>query len=117
VTAYEKRDLRFSAIAQALGGLAILLAAVALSSSATLRVLSRHYPSVVRRRPPPPEPRLQADPAGDLRARRAEEDAELKSCAWVDRSRGVIRLPIERAMSLVLLRGLPTRDDGVRRAP
>ena len=117
MTGYEKSDIRFPAIAKALGGLAILLAAVAVSSSGALRVLSPHFPPGLRRRLAPPEPRLQADPAADLRALRAEEDAALAGCAWVDRTRGVVRLPIERAMALLLLRGLPTRPASARPGP
>jgi hypothetical protein len=49
----------------------------------------------------PPEPRLQADPLGDLRALRAEEDALLHGYAWVDRKAGTVRIPIERAMALL----------------
>jgi hypothetical protein len=109
MTDYEKRDIRFAALAKAFGGLAILLALVALSSGAVLRALSRRLPADVRRRLLPAEPRLQADPAADLRRMRAEEDAELAGYAWVNRSRGVVRLPIERAMVLLLRRGLPTR--------
>jgi hypothetical protein len=33
----------------------------------------------------------------------------LEGYGWVDREAGVVRLPIERAMALVLERGLPTR--------
>jgi hypothetical protein len=49
----------------------------------------------------PPEPRLQADPLGDLHALRAEEDALLHGYAWVDRKAGTVRIPIERAMALL----------------
>jgi hypothetical protein len=49
----------------------------------------------------PPEPRLQADPLGDLRALRAEEDALLHGYTWVDRKAGTVRIPIERAMDLL----------------
>ena len=49
----------------------------------------------------PPEPRLQADPLGDLRALRAEEDALLHGYGWVDREAGTVRIPIERAIELL----------------
>ena len=49
----------------------------------------------------PPEPRLQADPLGDLHALRAEEDGLLHGYAWVDRKAGTVRIPIERAMALL----------------
>lgn len=55
----------------------------------------------------PPAPRLQRYPTRDLAALRAEEDAVLSSYAWVDEAEQVVRLPIERAMQLVVERGLP----------
>jgi hypothetical protein len=49
----------------------------------------------------PPEPRLQTDPAGDLRQLRERERSQLTEYGWVDRERGVVRVPIERAMDLL----------------
>jgi hypothetical protein len=116
MTSYEKHDVRFPVIAKGFAGLAIGLALVALSSAAVFRIFSSRYPADARRSPPP-EPRLEADPAADFRRYRAEEDAALNDYAWVDRSRGVIRLPIARAMTLLLRRGLPTRDVSARPRP
>jgi hypothetical protein len=48
----------------------------------------------------PPAPRLQTDPAGDLQAVRAKEDAHLEHYAWVDRAQGIAQVPIDRAMVL-----------------
>jgi hypothetical protein len=69
----------------------------------------------------PPEPRLQAftppdaaysqafarAPVPTLREFRAAEEAQLGSYGWIDRGAGVVRLPIDRAMDLLLERGLP----------
>jgi hypothetical protein len=55
----------------------------------------------------PPEPRLQPDPVRDMVTLRAVEDAALTTYGWVDRGAGVGRIPIARAMDLVLERGLP----------
>ncbi len=57
----------------------------------------------------PPEPRLQTDPRGDLRALRAHEDEVLNSYQWIDRSAGVVRIPIEEAIRITAQRGLPAR--------
>lgn len=57
----------------------------------------------------PPAPRLQTATADDLNAHRAREDALLAQYGWVDRERGIVRLPIERAMELTAERGLPAR--------
>ena len=54
-----------------------------------------------------PEPRLIVTPAADLEELRAREDEELKSYAWIDRKSGIVRIPIERAMELIVQRGLP----------
>lgn len=56
-------------------------------------------------------PRLQLAPDVDLQAFRAREDAELNSYGWIDRTKGVVRIPIERAMDLVVQRGLPARSE------
>jgi hypothetical protein len=60
----------------------------------------------------PPEPRLQQTPALDLKAMRAAEDQLLTSYGWVDRQKGVVRIPIDRAIGLLAQRGLPSRPEG-----
>ena len=49
----------------------------------------------------PPQPRLQVHPVKDLRELRAAESAILDNYAWVDKSAGVVRIPIQRAMDLL----------------
>jgi hypothetical protein len=56
----------------------------------------------------PPAPRLQVTPEKDLADLRAREDAILTSYAWVEKDRGIARIPVEEAMRLVAERGLPT---------
>jgi len=57
----------------------------------------------------PPEPRLQTNPRQDLLDLRSQEDAILGSYGWLDKSAGVVRIPIDRAMRLTIERGLPAR--------
>lgn len=57
----------------------------------------------------PPFPRLQVSPPSDLGAFRAREEAELNTYGWINKTSGVVRVPIERAMELVLQQGLPVR--------
>jgi hypothetical protein len=52
----------------------------------------------------PPGPQLQQRPTLDLKALRAEERAILEGYGWVDRDAGVVRVPIERAMELLVQR-------------
>jgi hypothetical protein len=55
----------------------------------------------------PPGPRLQVRPEIELAAFRAQEDAILSSYAWVDKEQGIVRIPVEEAMRLVVERGMP----------
>ncbi len=56
----------------------------------------------------PPEPRLEPDPLAPRARLRAQEDARLATYGWVDRAAGVVRIPIDRAMELLVERGVPT---------
>jgi hypothetical protein len=55
----------------------------------------------------PPEPRLQAHGAQDMLDMRADEDKLMHQYAWLDPDKGIVRIPVERAMELVAQRGLP----------
>jgi hypothetical protein len=46
----------------------------------------------------------------NLQKFRAEEDHLLTSYGWVDQNAGLVRLPIDRAKTLLLERGLPVRE-------
>ena len=59
--------------------------------------------------PTPPAPALEAQSGQTLDPYRANEQQKLNSYGWVDRSGGVIRIPIDRAMDLTAERGLPAR--------
>ncbi len=50
----------------------------------------------------PPGPRLQPNPADDLRRLRTWELERLGGYGWVDQTTGVFRIPIERAKQLVV---------------
>jgi hypothetical protein len=54
-----------------------------------------------------PVPHLQLQPAEDLKEFRAREQSQLNTYARIDRAGGVVRIPVDRAMELVLERGLP----------
>jgi hypothetical protein len=46
---------------------------------------------------------------------RTAEDTDLNSYGWVDRTAGIARIPIDRAMQLLLERGLPDVGAGQTR--
>lgn len=58
----------------------------------------------------PPMPRLQADPEVTLAPFVRSQDSILSSYGWVARDSGIARIPIERAMRLVVERGLPVQS-------
>lgn len=51
-------------------------------------------------------PMLQADPVKDMIAMRAEQEARLTSYGWIDREKGVVHIPIEKAMAFTLERSM-----------
>jgi hypothetical protein len=65
----------------------------------------------------PPAPRLQQFPANEIYDFRVAEQRKLESYGWVDRNAGVVRIPIDEAMRLVVERGLPARAQGGEPAP
>jgi hypothetical protein len=71
--------------------------------------LSPPVPALIRTQAPkePPEPRLQANPQSDMRQMVQEENEVLNHYGWVDPDRGVVRLPIARALDIVAQKGLP----------
>ncbi|HXO18752.1 MAG TPA: hypothetical protein VOA87_02380 [Thermoanaerobaculia bacterium] len=53
----------------------------------------------------PPLPRLQPNPAEDMRALRAREEELLNRPAWVDPKQGTMRIPIDLAMDVLVRKG------------
>ena len=60
----------------------------------------------------PPQPRLQIEPRQDLKQLRSAEDDKLQGYGWVDQNAGTVRIPIDRAMDLLVQSGLPVRSGG-----
>jgi hypothetical protein len=59
---------------------------------------------------PAPEPKLVIDEPHDLASVRKQEEQVLDGYGWVDKGSGLIRIPVSRAMELVVQEGLPTRS-------
>lgn len=57
--------------------------------------------------PRPPEPQIQQSPRRDLREFEAAESAQLNSYQWIDQQKGSVTIPIDRAMELIVQRGIP----------
>lgn len=52
---------------------------------------------------PPAEPAPLPEPLWKIRS---DEDAWLSTYGWVDRNAGIVRIPIDRAIEILLQRGL-----------
>jgi hypothetical protein len=61
--------------------------------------------------PLPPRPRLQAHPSHDLVALHEQEEQTLTTYGWVDRAKGVVRIPIAEAMRRLAGRGMGAWHD------
>lgn len=68
-------------------------------------------------RPLPPPPRLQTYPFEDIKDLRQEQDRLIERYQWVDKSAGVVRIPVERAIEVLAERGLPYRQQAAVGAP
>jgi hypothetical protein len=88
------------------GGGAILATVVIAVAVAFFIVHGLTPPRVASTRPvtPASEPPLQATPERDLPAFHREKQQLLHEYAWVDRAHGVVRIPIQRAMALLVER-------------
>jgi hypothetical protein len=114
--AHEVRDVQIKPILGFGIGLIVITLGVLALMGVTFDALSarrseQNVPPSPLAKPasPFPEPRLQVAPAQDLQKLLAEENAVLSSYGWVNRARGVVRIPIDRAMDLLVERGLPAR--------
>lgn len=76
----------------------------------------QRFPLAAGRVQEPPAPRLQTQPFKDVYLLRQSEALTLGSYAWVDRDNGIVRVPIQDAMRIVLEQGLPARAEGTHEA-
>jgi hypothetical protein len=113
--AYEPKDVNARAIFWV--GVVMLIAAIVIHTVVWLlfdafdrREAEKGRPPatlVQMQRPAPPEPRLQTNAPSDLNSLRDAENHELETYGWVDQQKGIVRIPVGQAMTLLVERGLP----------
>jgi len=54
-------------------------------------------------------PPLETNPANTMKEFLKQENDRLSSYGWVDKAKGKVHVPIEKAMDMIVERGLPTR--------
>jgi len=112
---YEKRDVNVPALLKFGFWMALLLFVTFLGMRWTFNYFNRTQTlgapasPFARERELPPNPRLQVTPHLDLQMYCQGQEEEVNTYAWVDQRLGVVRIPVDRAMDLVLQRGLPVR--------
>jgi hypothetical protein len=111
---YEPSDVRVSWVVFWTTVLAVALVVILIALAWMLKFLMKEQrqveeaaPARVVERRSFPQPRLQRVPAEELALLRAREEVELNNYGWVNKEAGVVRIPIERAMELLVERGLP----------
>ena len=115
---YEKTDARVSPILKAAVGLLIFTIVSAGAAWAVMYGFREHYrkadpalPAMAVNDPArlPPEPRLQIHPTLDAAEMVRDDKEQQDGYGWVDPARGAVRIPVARAMELLVERGVPTR--------
>lgn len=133
---FERRDISTHAVLYFLLSLVIGGVFIYFIASGIFHYLDKHYlteqpqpnplstqrPSDTRRIPPQygddyekylkedfPAPQLETDERTELNAVRLREENILSTYGWVDQKSGVVHIPIDRAMDLLVEHGLPVR--------
>jgi hypothetical protein len=57
-----------------------------------------------------PNPKLEEDERGQLNGIRLKEEQTLSTYDYIDKNAGTVRIPIDRAIDLIVQRGLPVRS-------
>ena len=116
---HEQRDANVKLITWFAVGLVVCAIIIHLVTGWLYKVFKDDYPSpdapsriALDAKPIAPAPQLQTNAQVDLAKYEDEENKKLNSYGWLDKRAGVIHVPIERAIDLLVQRGLPTRGPG-----
>jgi hypothetical protein len=114
---HEMTDASISGLVKFGIGLFLLIVVVLFA----MRSMFDHFSNTQQLGPPaspfeetrtlPAAPRLQVHPVQELKQLRDGENEKLDSYGWVDQKAGIARIPVDRAMDLLLARGLPVRGE------
>lgn len=114
---FETSDINLGGVVRALIGLGVFTAIVFGVVSGFQAFLTGELGSftpIVANAPRNPVPEIiesRAATGVEYRELRALEEEQLSTYGWVDEGAGVTHIPIERAMELLVERGLPSRPE------
>jgi hypothetical protein len=112
---YERSDVRAKWIGGVVAFLIIGAIAIHFILHVQLRILAKRpatqdaWSTAVRGlRPefPSNAPKLQISAPADLAAFRSREDTELGTYGWINKTQGIVRIPIQEAMNLIVEKNL-----------
>jgi hypothetical protein len=114
---YEPRDANIKGLLQFAFWLAVLLAVTLVGMKWTFNFFKKVEPLGATASPLvqegqrqlPPSPRLQVHPHQELVEYCEGQQKVVNSYGWVNQQAGVVHIPVDRAMDLVLQKGLPAR--------
>jgi hypothetical protein len=117
---YEQRDANIPGLLQFAFWMAVVLAVTLIGMRFTFDYFKKVEPLGPTASPMvketdrmlPPSPRLQVQPHLELEDYCEGQEQEVNSYGWVNQQSGVVRIPVDRAMDLILTRGLPARSPG-----
>jgi hypothetical protein len=110
---YETRDANVRGVFGFLAVLSIVLVFTAIVCWGVFKYYSASRASLTPTSPfsntrqLPAGPQLQVNPRQDLLNFRAQQEHSLESYSWENKDDGTVRVPIERAMEMLLKQGLP----------
>jgi hypothetical protein len=106
---FETKDIHFNKLVSLVGVLFIVIGSSILITRGLNRVFlhfmahrSQDIGPMASMHELPPEPRLQVNPAVDLIRMRDVENVALNNYAWIDPDAGTVRIPITRAMEILV---------------
>ncbi|MBL8659287.1 MAG: hypothetical protein JNM75_05980 [Rhodospirillales bacterium] len=122
VHGYEPSDARVDRIVWVAPGLVLLIVVFGAGIWGMIQILQSLKPperatAIETSSAPIPGPKLQVNPQADLAALREHESQILTNYGWVDRGRGIARIPIDRAMALLAEHGWPQTPPAPGGAP
>ena len=113
---YETRDANAGGVFKFLAALGTVLLATALICWGLFRFFSAHDVDPAASTSPfadtrqlPLGPQLQVNPREDWLKFREEQEKSLETYAWENRTAGIVRVPIEEAMGLLVKKGVPVQ--------
>jgi hypothetical protein len=114
---WEKRDVNIKGLFQFAFWMAVVLIVTMVGMRLTFSSYKKAMPLGPTMSPMvkedarmiPSGPLLQVHPHQELETYCSAQQQNVSTYAWVDRPSGVVRIPVDRAMELILAKGLPAR--------